>query len=171
MPSTCGVSSRKSCSIRGSEGSAVTVDFLCRISESQIRMATQHLTHLDRHTAWDTIEPWRCRGPRRDLVRLLRALHINDPVSCEKLFGLREDAVRNRHAVLACANELGLVGPAQAFGGNEYAVVLELLAERAHKRDVCLHILLRPLGVFGKVGLRSVHYQNVFHVLLLLSIL
>src|SRR5258706_15532697 len=145
MPSTCGVSSRNRCSIGGSDGCgvcAVTGSFPCRISEPQIRMATKHLTNLDGHIARGTIGARRCRSPRGDFVRLLRALHVNDPVSGEKLFGLREDSVRDRRAVLACANELGLVGPAQAFGGNEYAFVLELLAESAHESDVRLHFLL-----------------------------
>src|SRR5260221_13345937 len=98
MPSTCGVSSRNRCSIGGCECCAVcavTGDFLSRISESQIRMTAQHLAHLDPHIARGTTAARRCRSPRGDLVRLLRALHVADTVSCDELFGLRDDSVTN----------------------------------------------------------------------------
>src|SRR5208283_863330 len=163
MPSTCGVRSRKSGSIGGSEGSGVTGDLPSGISKPQIRMAAQHLTHLDGHIARCTTGARCCRSPRCDLIRLLRAFHVNDPVSSQKFFRFREDTVRNRRAVLASANEFGLAGPAQAFRGNKYALILELLAESTHKSDVRLHILLRPFGVLAKIGFRAVHHQNVFH--------
>src|SRR6185295_3073367 len=111
------------------------------------------------------------RSPCGDAVRVLGTFYVNDPVSHEKFFGFREDSIGNRGAVAACANDLCLVGKPQPFGGNKYAGILEFFAEGAHKSEICLQVLLWPVGVPVTVGLRGCHHQNVLHIVLLLSIL
>ena len=100
----------------------------------------------------------RRRSPRGDPIRLLRAFHVNDPVSGEKLLGLREDPIGDRRPVASRPNDLGLVGERQAFGCDEHAGILEFLVEGVHESEMRLEVLLRPCGVPVKIGLRARHH-------------
>src|SRR6266404_4196751 len=145
------------------------------------RWAAHHLPHFDGHVPRSPSWPGRRRSPRCDSVRLLRALHINNPVSGEKFFGLWENSIsnnrrpirrptnrdsfsNNRLSVASSANDPGLVWERQAFGCDVHARVFEFLAEIAHENKLLLEVLFRPLGVPVKIGLRTRHHQNVFHV-------
>jgi hypothetical protein len=108
----------------------------------QVCVATQNAPHFNRHVCRFSARARRLRGSHGNLVSLLRALHIDDPVSGEKLLRFRKYAVGDRFSVFSRADELGLVGPSKALGRDKLAGVLKLFAERAHERDVALQVLL-----------------------------
>jgi hypothetical protein len=81
--------------------------------------AAHHLAHFDGLAPSNPSGPRRRRSTRRDLIRLFRAFHINDPISREELFGFREDSVGNWRPVACGANDLGMVGECQAHRRNE----------------------------------------------------
>src|SRR5438046_5903315 len=102
---------------------------------------------------------------RAAISGLLRALHIDDPIPCQKFLRFREHTVRNRLPVLPRAHHLGLARPPQALGRDKHSRVLEFLAERAHESDVLLQVFLRPLRVFIPICPRARHHQNKSHIL------
>src|SRR5271165_5373065 len=140
------------------------VCFWCRSSIPRLlRRAAQHWAHLYGHVRRSPARPWRGRSPRGDLLGMLRAFHIDDPVSGEKLLRFREDPIGNRLSVASRANDLGLVGERQSLGGNQHACVLEFLVEGVHISELRLQVLLRPLRVPVKIAFCARHHQNVLH--------
>src|SRR5580692_2526276 len=163
-PSTCGVNSLNRCSSGASNGCATTAILLTATSKPQVSKTAEHLAHLDGHASSGPSRPGRSRDARGNLIRLLRALHIDNPVAGKKLLRLRENPIRNRLPVLSGSDGLGFVGPPQTLGRDKHAGVLKLFAESAHEGDVPLQVLFRPLRVQVEISFRGIHHQNIFHV-------
>src|SRR5580704_1546889 len=91
------------------------------------RRATEHLPHLDGNVSALASRPGRTRNPSRDLVSLLRALHVDNPIASQELFRLRKYPVGDGLSVTSRANDFGLIGERQSFRGNEDAGIPEFL--------------------------------------------
>src|SRR5271165_1880005 len=119
-----------SCSLKA------TFDYPC--SETQIAMGTEHLPYLDRHICRLPAGPGRGGRTSGNLVRLLRSLDVDDPVSGKKLLRFREHTVRDGLSVLPRPNDLGFVWQSQPLGVHEDTGVVQFLAEAPHIGDVPL---------------------------------
>src|SRR5262249_26310519 len=104
-----------------------------RSSQQVSRRRAHHLPHLDRHVQRLAARPRCRRRPRRDLVRPLWPLDIDDPVPCEELLRLGKHPVGDRLAVAPCPHPLRLVGPGQPFRRHQLPRRLQRLRKVLHE--------------------------------------
>ena len=152
-PSTCGARSRSRFSL--------TINATSHVHGRR----AHHLAHLDGHVQRHAALARRRRRAGGDLVGLLRALDIDDPVAREKLLGLRRTGRRSPPARRPSARAPpGLFRPGQPFGAHQHADSVSSLLNR----------IMNPMWALmssgGQVPMpafpsraRGMHHQHVFH--------
>src|ERR1700722_3040486 len=109
-PSTCGASPRNRCSEVASHLLVI------ELSLQHIRRRSAHdLAYFDRHVQRRTSGARRGGNFGGNLIRSLRTVNIDHPEAGEELFGFGENTVRDRLAILVCADQFRLIGKRQPF--------------------------------------------------------
>src|SRR5581483_10472190 len=131
----------------------------------QLFAAAGHdLADFNGHVGGYTAGAWSGGQPRRDFVGALGALDVDDPVTQQKLFGFRKDAVCDGRPIFAGAHRDGFLRATQRVGFDEFARIAQVLIEALQEGVMPVPILLRPRFVTFHTCRDAVHHENVFHV-------
>src|SRR5579862_4082251 len=107
----------------------------------------------------------RRRYPRRNRIRLIDILRLDQHVSAKLLLGFRERPVRDRRLAVAYTNRRGRLGELERATGLALAALHDVLRERIKFLEDLPLLRFRPLrGLFFVVINQKHEFHNVLHV-------